>query len=184
MIVSFTPADGKTSDRETVDFIYRQFYRLMLTAAGRVLPYDGQEAEDAVHDAMIKIIKNVSVIDVSDPKRLRNLCCIIARNCALDRLRKREGKNVSLSDIQWDAEDTEPPPDQTAESGDALGAILRAIGSLPERYRYPCILKYVYEYKNKEIAALLGIPEMTVGTRVRRGKMLLHDALRKEGYHE
>ena len=34
------------------------------------------------------------------------------------------------------------------------------------------------------LGALLGIPEMTAGTRIRRGKPLLQDILRKEGYHE
>ena len=165
MIVSFTLADGGRSDREKIDYIYRQFYPLMRSVAGTVLPGDGLDAEDAVHDAMIKMIRNVSVIDVSDTKKLRNLCCIIVRNCAFDRLRKKEGKNIPLSDIPEDAADTGPPPDQTAASNDALEAILRAIGSLPSKYRYPCILKYVYDFKNKDIAALLGIPDMTVGTR-------------------
>ncbi|MBQ6262528.1 MAG: RNA polymerase sigma factor [Clostridia bacterium] len=184
MIVFSTPLSGKQSDREIIDYIYRQFFPLMRSVAARVLSGNVQDAEDAVHDAMIKIIKNVGVIDVSDRKKLRNLCCIIARNCALDRLRSMDRKNALTVEIPDDAEDERTLPDESAVSEEAFETILAAIGSLPEKYRYPCILKYVYEYKNKDIAALLGIPEMTAGTRIRRGKLLLQDKLRKEGYHE
>ena len=184
MIASSTPIPALRSDREIIDYIYRQFFPLMRSVAVRVLSGNAQDAEDAVHDAMIKIIRNVEVIDTSDRKKLRNLCCIIARNCALDRLRSRDRKNALTAEIPDDAEDTRALPDETAASDEAFEAILSAIGSLPEKYRYPCILKYVYEYKNKDVAALLGIPEMTAGTRIRRGKLLLQDILRKEGYHE
>ncbi len=182
MIVSFTLTAGKTSDTEKIDYIYREFFPLMRSVAGEILT--GGDAEDAVHDAMIKIIKNASVIDVSDRKKVRNLCCIIARNCAIDRLRKRDGKNVPLSEIPEDAEDTEPLPEEAVVGGDTVGAVLSAIGKLPEIYRDPCVLKYFHDYRDKEIAALLGIPGKTVNTRIRRGKMLLREALRKEGYHE
>ncbi len=184
MIVQRAPIAGGPTDRDKIDYIYREFYPLMRAVAGKTLDGSGQEADDAVQDAMIKIIKNAAVIDVSDRDKLRNLCCVIVRNCALDRIRKRERKNVPLSDVPDEFEGAESPPEQSVISGDTLEAIIKAIGILPAIYRDVCMLKYVHDCKNKDIAALLGIPEMTVGIRIHRGKMILRETLRKEGYHE
>ena len=184
MIESVAPSFGRRSDRDKIEYIYRQYYPLMRYAAGRVLGRDSHGAEDAVHDAMIKIIKNVDSVDVTDPTRLKNLCCIIARNCATDRLRKKEGKSAALSEIPEDAADAERLPEESVISEETFDSVLAAIRSLPDIYRDACILKYVYKLKEKRIAALLGIPEKTASTRIQRGKMLLRDTLRKEGYHE
>ena len=184
MIVSFTLTVEKRSDHDVIEYIYRQYYPLMRYAAGRVLPQNSQEAEDAVQDAMIRIIKNVGIIDVTDKKKFKNLCCIIARNCALNRLAKKDGRTVPLSEIPEDAADEGPPPDQSAINNDVFEAVVRAIGSLPDTYRDACFLKYVHGYKEKEVVGLLGVPARTASTRIHRGKMLLREALRKEGYHE
>lgn len=184
MLVFSSPAIGKRSEKDKVEYIYRQYYPLMRYAAGRALGGDGQDAEDAVHDAMIKVIKNIGIIDVADQTRLKNLLCVIVRNCAMDRLRKKGNRNEFLSEIPEDLSDTAPLPEQAVANEDTLDAILKTIGSLPEIYRGPCVLKYFHGYKEKEIAALLGIPEKTASTRIHRGKMVLRDALRKEGYHE
>ena len=79
-----------------------------------------------------------------------------------------------------DASSAEPFTEQSVVGGD----ILDAIKSLPELYRDACVLKYVHGYKEKEVAELLGLPERTASTRIHRGKMLLREVLRKEGYHE
>ncbi|MBQ6263687.1 MAG: sigma-70 family RNA polymerase sigma factor [Clostridia bacterium] len=180
MIAFFTLTAGDRSDKELIEYIYRQYYPIMRYVAGRALCRDSQGAEDAVHDAMLKIIKNVGIIDASDKKKLKNLCCIVARNCALDRLRKRDERSVPLSEVPEDASSAEPFTEQSVVGGD----ILDAIKSLPELYRDACVLKYVHGYKEKEVAELLGLPERTASTRIHRGKMLLREVLRKEGYHE
>ncbi len=181
---SSIPTLSVRSDRDKIEYVYRQYYPLMRFVAGRVLDRGSSDAEDAVHDAMVKIIRNVGIIDFSDPIRLKNLCAVIARNCATDRLRKLSGKNVPFSEVPEDAADADTQPDQSLIREETLEAILGAIDSLPDVYRDACILKYVHKYKEKEIAALLGIPERTATTRIHRGKMLLREALRKEGYHE
>ena len=56
MIVSFTLTVEKRSDHDVIEYIYRQYYPLMRYAARRVMFRDTQEAEDAVQDAMIRII--------------------------------------------------------------------------------------------------------------------------------
>ena len=44
--------------------------------------------------------------------------------------------------------------------------------------------KFLGECSNREIARKLGLGESTVATRVQRGRELLMESLRKEGYLE
>ncbi|MBR6915139.1 MAG: sigma-70 family RNA polymerase sigma factor [Clostridia bacterium] len=184
MLVFSALTAERRSDKELIEYIYRQYYPLMRYVAGRILMRESPDAEDAVHDAMVKIIRNVGIIKSSDKKKLKNLCCIVARNCALDRARKKDGNNFPLSELSEEAPSADPPAEQAAIVGETFDAIMRAIGSLPELYRDACVLKYVHGYKEKEVASLLGLPERTASTRIHRGKMLLRETLRKEGYHE
>ncbi len=184
MLVFSALTAERRSDKELIEYIYRQYYPLMRYVAGRVLTWDSQDADDAVHDAMVKIIKNVGIIKSSDKKKLKNLCCIVARNCALDRVRKKDRASVSLSELPEEVPDAAPPAEQTAIADETFDTVMRAIGALPEIYRDACVLKYVHGYKEKEVAELLGLPERTTSTRIHRGKVFLREALRKEGYHE
>mgnify|MGYP002693925455 FL=1 len=43
-------------------------------------------------------------------------------------------------------------------------------------------LKLVEEQSNQEIARRLGLNESTVATRIQRGKAMLRERLKKEGY--
>ena len=53
---------------------------------------------------------------------------------------------------------------------------------LEEKLRLPVELYYLEGFKTREIAGMLGIPENTVKTRIFRGRKMLMDRLRKEGY--
>lgn len=52
-----------------------------------------------------------------------------------------------------------------------------AVMKLDSKYRVPLMLHYYDGYKTAEIAELLGIPENTVSTRLRRAKSKLRDYL-------
>ena len=51
-----------------------------------------------------------------------------------------------------------------------------------EGYRRVLELKLVEEQSNQEIARRLGLNESTVATRIQRGKAMLRERLKKEGY--
>lgn len=52
---------------------------------------------------------------------------------------------------------------------------------LPARYRDVVYLHYYEDCPTREIAAMLGVPEATVRTRLARGRRRLKDILTKEG---
>ena len=96
---------------------------------------------------------------------------VVVRNTALSLLR-REQRDLPLEE-DWDT--AAPAP------GDPRG-IVAIIRSMPEQYRTILELKFVLEWKDKDIARYVGLSESAVSTRIARGRKLLQEALRKEGY--
>lgn len=66
-----------------------------------------------------------------------------------------------------------PPPDADVAMHDALM-------SLPEKLRLPVVLYYMTGYGIKEIAGMLRIPQGTVSTRLRTGRIRLRELLGEE----
>lgn len=108
---------------------------------------------------------------------------MIARQRALDFCKAKYNDDIHLSNelmlaVEGDA------PDDTVIGHDAYDKILEAIRSLSDTYRDVCILKYVYDFKEREIAAILDLNPKTVNIRIHRGKQILRKSLRKENLHE
>lgn len=60
--------------------------------------------------------------------------------------------------------------------------IVAVIQAMPEPYRRLLELKFLLEWSNKEIAKHLGLSQTAVSTRLNRGRKLLQERLREEGY--
>ena len=65
---------------------------------------------------------------------------------------------------------------------DDSATIIDTIRSMPETYRAVLEMRLVEERTTREIAAALGLSEGAVNTRISRGRALLAEKLRKEGY--
>lgn len=65
---------------------------------------------------------------------------------------------------------------------DDSASIVDVIRSMSETYRAVLEMRLVEERTTREIAAALGISERAVDTRISRGRALLAEKLRKEGY--
>lgn len=96
---------------------------------------------------------------------------VVVKNAALDMLRK-EGRETGL-------ENWEPAAAPDQGEFETLVALIR---SMPEDYRRVLELKFLAEWSLADIAGELGLTEGAVKSRVFRGRKLLMDALRREGY--
>jgi RNA polymerase sigma-70 factor, ECF subfamily len=95
----------------------------------------------------------------------------ILSNHHLDNVRRRRGVQVPLPDdvpAESPAEDdrASPPPE----------VVLEALGQLPPELREPLEMLAVHHKLYREIAAELSIPINTVGTRIRRARLLLQES--------
>lgn len=166
-------------DNDKITYIYNSYYSSMAYSAKSVLGNNRFDIDDAVHNAMIKIIEIIPQIDFSNPKRVEGLCCIIARNQAIDYCKNKENQNVSIDEAITESVPDESCPLETVIRKETYGEILHAIKSLDDKYRDVCILKYLYKLKENDISTALGLPSGTVSVRIQRGRQILKKAIGK-----
>ncbi len=162
----------RDEDRGRFTRLYKQNQSRLHRLAARLLG-PGPRAEDAVHDTFIKLIQNYGQLRSRSDGQLERWLLVVVKNTALDALRK-EGREVGL-----EARLPEPaaPPDQG--EFETLVSLIRA---MPEDYRRVLELRFVAEWSLSDIAEALGLTEGAVKSRIFRGRKLLIDALRREGY--
>ena len=97
----------------------------------------------------------------------------IARNAALDELRKRKRRAV----LEVDPEDTvSPTPEDQAELSLRRETVRAALASLDGQERDLIALKFAGGLSNAEIARVLGMSESNAGTRLHRTITKLREA--------
>jgi RNA polymerase sigma-70 factor, ECF subfamily len=97
----------------------------------------------------------------------------IARNAALDELRKRKRRAA----LQVDPEDTvSPTPEDHAELALRREAVRAALAALDGQERDLIALKFAGGLSNAEIARVLGMSESNAGTRLHRTITKLREA--------
>ena len=167
--------------KSKVELIYNDYYSYMSYKAGTVLN-NATNVEDAVHNAMLKIIGIIDEIDMSNPDRAKVLCGVIARHEAINMSKSMDSQTLELDNAEK-ASGTGASPEDVVMSEDDLRILVSSIKKLDERYREVFTMKYLLDLKNKEIGEILEMPESTVATRLSRGKAELRRILEKEGLY-
>lgn len=158
-------------DRKALYDLYMQYQDAMLRVARRYFPNDSASADDAVQNAWLRAIDNFSKIFEIPCKKRGAYLVIIVKNEALTLLRKY-GRELPLDESLTDI----------GTEDDDSASIVDVIRSMSETYRAVLEMRLVEERTTREIAAALGISERAVDTRISRGRALLAEKLRKEGY--
>jgi RNA polymerase sigma-70 factor (ECF subfamily) len=99
---------------------------------------------------------------------------------------RRQAKVPEMPLTGYGAEPKTPPehdPQEQVQSVFVKKAIQDALGQLDDKFRIPLILHYFVEWDLKTVAGICGIPKGTVKSRLFKGRILLKDALEKEGIH-
>jgi RNA polymerase sigma factor (sigma-70 family) len=97
----------------------------------------------------------------------------IARNAALDELRRRKRSATLAADPPADA----PAPDEEADLTLRRTAVRTALAELPARDRELIALKFHAGLDNAELAAVLGVSVSNAGTRLHRVLTKLRETL-------
>lgn len=155
--------------------IYNKYKQIMFFVANRILK-DEYLAEDAVHQAFLRIIDNLDKIDKIDCHKTKGFIVIIVENIAIDFYRKRKRENnISFDEVEFYIRDIK------TESDFIINDVEEAILKLPINYSVVLRLKYSQGYTNEEISKILKISEGNVRQRISRGKKKLAEILAKEG---
>ena len=168
--------DGEDNKALFTEFYCR--YERKLYAVALSLLKNPALAEEAVSGAFERAARHFETflkIYQNNCHEIEPWAVTIVKNLSLDILEK-EGRSGGLPE-DWDA----PAPEDT-EGEDAYRRLVGLIRSMPQRYRRVLELKFVCEWSTKEIAHQLGLKEDAVKQRVSRGRELLMEKLKEEGY--
>ena len=158
----------KISFRNDVLPLKNELYRLALR-----ITLNPAEAEDIVQETMIKVWNRREQWD--NIESIEAFCLTICRNISLDKMRKMENQNQSLSEGEHDAPDQSysSNPEEQAMQQDRMQLIRQLINQLPEKQRSVMQLRD-FEGKNyKEIAKVMGISEEQVKVNIFRARQTI-----------
>ena len=130
---------------------------------------DPHEAQDAVQEAFLRVLRFRDAIPVGDGRRAWLYRVVV--NACISRVRaqtSRTGKDVGPAALEM-ISDPSPAPEQLAERSQLAGDVLAAIGDLPEHLRVPLVLRFYAGLSEREIAVAIERRPGTVKSR-------LHDA--------
>ena len=174
MLIFYISLIDSDESKDKFESLYLKYRKHMKHIALKILG-DEHLAEDAVHNAFVKIISNLEKFNKIDCQETRNLIVIIIRSVSIDmyRKRKREFENTDIlqNDISVEID----------FSMIEVADILNEIDVLPDIYKDILLLKVEYGYKDREIAKLLGIKVDTVSKRLERARKQLKKQLNEGG---
>ncbi len=128
------------------------------------------DAEDAVQETFLSAWQ-ASFENAEDPKAW---LAKIAWRAALRKAKQRpEQANAEEVEISSDL----PDPEQQASANERRQLLDRMVAALPGDLRSALVLLTMGEMKSSEIAAVLGIPEASVRTRLFRARQMLKEKL-------
>jgi|SRR5579884_2255596 len=165
---AFAKQEDSTSRHESFAAMVQRQSRFVFRVAYSVLR-SVSEADDVVQETFLKVYR------AGGWERIENERAFLARvawRAAVDRRRVRRVEEPD-PELASQAES----PEAVVIAADWSAAVHRLIDALPEEFRQPLALSAVEEMSSPEIAAVMGIPEGTVRSRISRARQLLREKL-------
>lgn len=152
--------------------LYRVAYSVLRNSA---------EAEDAVQEAFLRVLKHRDKLDEIRDKRV--WLVRIAWNVALDKTRraKTRPENDDIADYARVLPSADRRADDEAISTQEQGRILALVDRLPAKERQALLLSAVEQLSTAEIAAVLHTTESSIRSRIFRARRELAALMEQEG---
>src|SRR5712691_1898106 len=174
----------REGDVQAFHDLVRPYERAIFLAALSLVRNEA-DAEDVAQEAVLKAFKNLSRF--RQEAKFSTWVIQITINEAKMKLRKDrrhlyesldEGKQSDEGDyIPKDFADWREIPSEALEQSELRQALVKALDSLPEKYRTVLILRDVQQLSINETAEALGLSEANVKTRLCRARLQMRDAL-------
>ena len=141
-------------------FLYRVAFGLLRTP---------QDAEDAVQETLLKLYRTGGWRAMEEERAFlaRSVWRVgLAKLATAGAKAMKHAEDVTEMELQASG----PNPEESALDLADRALMRRMIDLLPEDLRQPLVLSAIEEMRSHQVAAILGIPEGTVRTRVMRAK--------------
>ena len=178
MLLYYLSLVDTEEERSKLENLYYEYKALMKYVAFNILEDNGL-AEDAVHEAFIKLTRHLDGIDEIKSHKTKAFIVIIIRCVALDMLDKENRNKIYSFDDIGNKAITEDTMIESIE----LKELCFLIKALPAIHRDIIELKVYYELSDKEISDILGISRQAVRKRLQRARNALKQSLEKLGVY-
>ncbi|MBQ2727291.1 MAG: sigma-70 family RNA polymerase sigma factor [Clostridia bacterium] len=136
------------------------------------------DAEDALMDAMARIVKHEKKFEGLECNNMRALAVIYVRNTAIDLYNRNRKQPYPLDEFPAESAETSSPEEEVI-GNDAAAGLLAAIEKMPPSYRDVLLLAGKFGMDNREIAEVLHLENGTVRTRLSRARAILKETIGK-----
>jgi len=162
-----------THEDDAFDSLVRRQSRFVFRVAYALLR-NTHDAEDVAQETFLSLYRSGAWRTINDE---RAFLARAAWRQAVDRLRAHPKQIENDAEAVFELPSLAASPEEAVLRADAQAAIHRLIDALPEELRQPLALSSAQELNSPEIAAILGIPEGTVRTRLMRARQMLKQKL-------
>lgn len=163
-------------EEEGMRQLFTHYGGSLLTLIKAVIPQK-EVAEEVLHDVLLKVWHNIDKYE-ADKSRLFTWMARIARNAAIDKVRSKEYRQSTKTDVIDEVVSRRTELRQTPAT-DQIG-IARLLDHLDDKHRAIIDLLYLKDFTQSEAAKALDVPLGTVKTRARRALQQLRELLKNE----
>ena len=168
-----TGASSPRMDERQFEALYEKYANDVLRVSYFYLG-DRQKAEDVTQDVFVRLLTHTPELI---PGREKAWLLKVALNRCRDLWRAAWVKRVVLGSPAMELTPAPGNLDDRLEKQELMQALHR----LPTDFREVILLHYYQGYGIAEIAAMLGVPEGTISSRLSRGRKKLEDILKERG---
>ena len=168
-----TGASSPRMDERQFEALYEKYANDVLRVSYFYLG-DRQKAEDVTQDVFVRLLTHTPELI---PGREKAWLLKVALNRCRDLWRAAWVKRVVLGSPAMELTPAPGNLDDRLEKQELMQAIHR----LPTDFLEVILLHYYQGYGIAEIAAMLGVPEGTISSRLSRGRKKLEDILKERG---
>jgi RNA polymerase sigma-70 factor (ECF subfamily) len=155
-------------EKSKVEQLYYEYRSVMKERANLIL-HNEHLAEEAVHEAFVRIINNLHKIDDIYCHKTKAFVVVIVENVSLSIYKKeKKAEHIDFCEV----EELIPYKKGDLENITATYAY-SVIKEMPKIYKDVLMLKVHYDYTDKEIAKILSISHSTVRKRLQRARDIL-----------
>ena len=156
------------SDSEKLEQLYELYEQKMYAVAFSILRNEWQ-AEDAVQDAFVRLLKNIRKLRDLEDAKTRSYVLQTIQSASLDQYRKNQITSIAtvpIKDMDFADERDDIMKLVSRLAGDSV--LERILGKLPDSYRDVILFRCVHQLSVKETASVLEIGESLVRKRQQR----------------
>lgn len=179
-------AAAAAGDSEAFRELVRRYERPVFGLVVRLVR-DRATAEDLAQEAFLRAFRALPSYDPG--RKFASWLLRIAHNAAIDSLRRRGPKTISLGTPLGDEDGPElevadlsrPDPEHEAAGRDLARQLEAGLRALRPEHRTALLLRFRDEMPYEEIATVMGIPLGTVKTFIHRARQELARAVARDG---